>query len=135
MDSVLNLPDDTRMLDVVRLGLSRADDVRIAVSFTRCSGLGLLIDPLQDVVDRGGKVRLLTSTYQAVSQPEGWLPYEVLVVRSSNWRRMLGRFIKSLKGRAFNKPRMEPSAYRCRSHGEHKGSVRIPLDPRRRSRY
>src|SRR5687767_15620731 len=36
LDSVLNLPDDMRMLDVVRLGLDRADDVRIAVSFTRC---------------------------------------------------------------------------------------------------
>jgi superfamily II DNA or RNA helicase/HKD family nuclease len=70
LDSVLNLPDDTRMLDVVRLGLERADDVRIAVSFTRCSGLGLLIDPLRSVMDRGGKVRLLTSTYQAVTQPE-----------------------------------------------------------------
>lgn len=70
LDSVLNLPDDTRMLDVVRAGLDRADDVRIAVSFTRCSGLGLLIDPLRGVIDRGGKVRVLTSTYQAVTQPE-----------------------------------------------------------------
>lgn len=69
-NSVLNLPDNTRMLDVVRLGLSRADDVRIAVSFTRCSGLGLLIDPLRSVMERGGKVRILTSTYQAVTQPE-----------------------------------------------------------------
>jgi superfamily II DNA or RNA helicase/HKD family nuclease len=69
-DSVLNLPDDLRMLDVVRSGLDRADDVRIAVSFTRCSGLGLLIDPLRSVIDRGGKVRLLTSTYQTVTQPE-----------------------------------------------------------------
>lgn len=70
LDSVLNLPDDTRMLDVVRAGLDRADDVRIAVSFTRCSGLGLLIDPLRGVIDRGGKVRVLTSTYQTVTQPE-----------------------------------------------------------------
>ncbi len=69
-DSVLNLPNDARMLDVVRSALDRADDVRIAVSFTRCSGLGLLIDPLRGVIDRGGKVRVLTSTYQAVTQPE-----------------------------------------------------------------
>lgn len=53
-DHVLNLPDDTRMLDVVRQGLATADDVRIAVSFTRCSGLGLLVDPLKDLVERGG---------------------------------------------------------------------------------
>lgn len=68
--SVLNFPDDVRMLDVVRFALDRADDVRIAVSFTRCSGLGLLIDPLRSVIDRGGAVRVLTSTYQNVTQPE-----------------------------------------------------------------
>ncbi len=69
-ESVLNLPDDARMLDVVRAGLERADDVRIAVSFTRCSGLQLLIDPLREVADRGGRVRVLTSTYQSVTQPD-----------------------------------------------------------------
>ena len=69
-DSVLNLPDDTRMLDVIRDGLAQADDVRIAVSFTRCSGLGLLVDSLREVADRGGRVRVLTSTYQSVTQPE-----------------------------------------------------------------
>jgi superfamily II DNA or RNA helicase/HKD family nuclease len=69
-DSVLNLPNDLRMLDVVRRGLESADDVRIAVSFTRCSGLGLLIDPLKEVAERGGRVQILTSTYQAITQPE-----------------------------------------------------------------
>ena len=69
-DSVLNLHDDVRMLDVVRSALDRASDVSIAVSFTRCSGLGLLIDPIQSVIDRGGTVRVLTSTYQAVTQPD-----------------------------------------------------------------
>ena len=69
-DSVLNLPEDTRMLDVVRRCIDRAEDVRIAVSFTRCSGLALLIDPFKDLADRGGRVRLLTSTYQSVTQPE-----------------------------------------------------------------
>ena len=68
-DHVLNLPDDTRMLDVVRAGLANADDVRIAVSFTRCSGLGLLIDSLKDLADRGGRARILTSTYMSVTQP------------------------------------------------------------------
>jgi HKD family nuclease len=58
------------MLDVVRRGLEEADDVRIAVSFTRCSGLGLLVDSLRDVAERDGRVRILTSTYQSVTQPE-----------------------------------------------------------------
>ncbi|MCB9727471.1 MAG: DUF3427 domain-containing protein [Deltaproteobacteria bacterium] len=69
-DSVLNLPGEIQMLDVVRDGLATADDVRIAVSFSRCSGVGLLIEPLREVVRRGGQVRILTSTYQAVTQPE-----------------------------------------------------------------
>ena len=68
-DSVLNLPDDLRMLDVVREGLATADDVRIAVSFTLCSGLGLLVDPLKELAERGGRARILTSTYQSVTQP------------------------------------------------------------------
>lgn len=57
------------MLDVVRDGLACADDVRIAVSFTRCSGLGLLVDPIKELVARGGRVRVLTSTYQTITQP------------------------------------------------------------------
>lgn len=57
------------MLDAVREGLARADEVLLAVSFTRCSGLQLLIDPLQEAARRG-RVRVLTSTYQQVTQPE-----------------------------------------------------------------
>ncbi len=68
-DSVLNLPTEPRMLDVVREGLSDAKDVRIAVAFTRCSGLALVRDELRGVMSRGGSVRVLTSTYQNVTQP------------------------------------------------------------------
>lgn len=68
-NSVLNLPDDTRMLDIVRDGLASAEDVRIAVSFTRCSGLGLLVDPIKELAERGGRIRILTSTYQTITQP------------------------------------------------------------------
>ncbi len=58
------------MVDVVRAGLNWADQARLAVSFTRCSGLGLLIDPLRALIDRKGRVQLLTSTYQSITQPE-----------------------------------------------------------------
>ncbi len=58
------------MLDAVRAGLAGAEEALLAVSFTRCSGLQLLVDPLQEVVARKGRVRLLTSTYQQVTQPE-----------------------------------------------------------------
>jgi HKD family nuclease len=68
--SILNLPGEPRMLDAVRAGLAGAEEALLAVSFTRCSGLQLLVDPLQEVVERRGRVRLLTSTYQQVTQPE-----------------------------------------------------------------
>ena len=58
------------MLDVVRDGIARADEACFSVSFTRCSGLQLLIDPIQELIERGGKVRLLTSTYMGITQPE-----------------------------------------------------------------
>ncbi|MGV3623646.1 MAG: DUF3427 domain-containing protein [Archangium sp.] len=68
--SVLNLPNERRMLDVVREGLGWANEAAFAISFTRCSGLGLLIDPLKEMVERKGSARLLTSTYQCITQPE-----------------------------------------------------------------
>lgn len=57
------------MLDAVREGLAAAEEALLAVSFTRCSGLQLLVDPLQEVARRG-RVRILTSTYQQITQPE-----------------------------------------------------------------
>jgi superfamily II DNA or RNA helicase len=68
--SILNLPGEPRMLDAVREGLAGAEEALLAVSFTRCSGLQLLIDPLQEMVAKGGRPKLLTSTYQHVTQPE-----------------------------------------------------------------
>ncbi len=58
------------MVEVVREGLSWAEQACFAVSFTRCSGLGLLIDPLRELIERKGRVQLLTSTYQSITQPE-----------------------------------------------------------------
>ncbi len=58
------------MVDVVRAGLNWAEQACMAVSFTRCSGLGLLIDPIRELIDRKGSVQLLTSTYQSITQPE-----------------------------------------------------------------
>lgn len=58
------------MVDVVRDGLKWAEQACFAVSFTRCSGLGLIIDPLREMIERNGRVQLLTSTYQSITQPE-----------------------------------------------------------------
>lgn len=58
------------MLDVCREGMARADEVHIAVSFLRFSGLGLLLDDLRRIRERGARLRLLTSTYLGVTQPD-----------------------------------------------------------------
>ncbi len=58
------------MLDVVRGVLQSASRVSIAVSFFRFSGFGLLADDLKKFQERGGQLRLLTSTYMHVTQPE-----------------------------------------------------------------
>lgn len=68
--SVLNLPNDTRMLDIVRDGLKWADEAAFAISFTRCSGLSLLLDTLMQFGERRARLRLLTSTYLNITQPD-----------------------------------------------------------------
>ena len=41
--------------------IHRATEVDIAVAFIKSSGLGLLFDALVDAVERGARLRLLTS--------------------------------------------------------------------------
>jgi len=65
-----NLPGQLRMLDVIRSGLKRADEVALSVSFLRFSGLQLLVDDLKAFAERGGRARFLTSTYLGITQPE-----------------------------------------------------------------
>jgi superfamily II DNA or RNA helicase/HKD family nuclease len=65
-----NHPARQRMLDVLRDEITRADCVDIAVSFLRFSGLSLIIECLQAFRARGGRLRLLTSTYLGVTQAD-----------------------------------------------------------------
>lgn len=65
-----NHPLRQRMLDVVRRELAHADQVDIAVSFLRFSGLHLIREQLDTFLARGGHLRLLTSTYLGVTQPD-----------------------------------------------------------------
>lgn len=67
---IANLPGQTRMLDVVRSALTSSQQVAIAVSFFRYSGFGLIVDELRQFQERGGRLRLLVSTYMSVTQPE-----------------------------------------------------------------
>jgi len=49
--------------------LDSADQVDIAAAFTMESGVRLLEEYLRDVLDRGGRVRLLTGDYLGVTEP------------------------------------------------------------------
>lgn len=69
-NTVLNLPQSPRMVDVLRQGLTISDEVAICVSFLRFSGLSLLLKELDAFLERKGKLQLLTSTYLNVTQPE-----------------------------------------------------------------
>lgn len=65
-----NIPGELRMLDVLRDRLRDSREIAISVSFLRYSGLGLIVDDLKAFVERGGRARILTSTYLGITQPE-----------------------------------------------------------------
>ncbi|MEW6131203.1 MAG: DUF3427 domain-containing protein [Acidobacteriota bacterium] len=67
---VSNIPGQTRMVDVLRRGFRTSNNIAISVSFLRYSGLGLVLDDLLAFTARGGKARILTSTYLGITQPE-----------------------------------------------------------------
>jgi superfamily II DNA or RNA helicase/HKD family nuclease/diadenosine tetraphosphate (Ap4A) HIT family hydrolase len=53
--------------------LAHAHEVDVAVAFTLASGVQLIEEHLRDVLARGGRVRLLTGDYLAVTEPEALL--------------------------------------------------------------
>jgi superfamily II DNA or RNA helicase len=65
----LNTPTTAYMGDVLREALQGAEDVHVAVSFLRFSGLSLFLDDLRAFTARGGRLKVIVSTYLNVSQP------------------------------------------------------------------
>jgi superfamily II DNA or RNA helicase/HKD family nuclease len=65
-----NAPEGVRFLDVLRRELARAERADFAVAFLRFSGLSLLWQELDAFSRRGGALRVLTSTYLNVTQPD-----------------------------------------------------------------
>ena len=53
--------------------LAEARNVDIAVAFAMDSGVRMLWEHLRDVLDRGGRVRIVTGDYMGVTQPEALL--------------------------------------------------------------
>jgi superfamily II DNA or RNA helicase len=64
-----NIPGSLRMLDVMRGHLAGATEFSLSVSFLRSSGLQLVASDLRAFAARGGRARVLTSTYLGHTQP------------------------------------------------------------------
>ena len=54
----------------IRSELPSATDVDFLVSFVRWTGVRTLIDELAQVVERGGRVRVITTTYMSATEPK-----------------------------------------------------------------
>ncbi|MFT5682310.1 MAG: HKD family nuclease, partial [Myxococcota bacterium] len=65
-----NRLDQPRMLEQLTAALEDSHTFNISVSFLRCSGVGLILDPLRRFLAQGGRGRLLTSDYLGITQPE-----------------------------------------------------------------
>ena len=53
-----------------RLGDPDLDRIDMAVSFVMKSGLARILGPLEDALDRGARVRVLTTDYLAITDPD-----------------------------------------------------------------
>ena len=64
--------EDGRLLPQLldRLGDRALDHIDMAVSFVMKSGLARILDPLEDALDRGAHVRILTTDYLAITDPD-----------------------------------------------------------------
>jgi superfamily II DNA or RNA helicase/HKD family nuclease/diadenosine tetraphosphate (Ap4A) HIT family hydrolase len=64
---------DDPLLPQLKHHLAESRSVDIAVAFTMCSGLQLLQAHLQDLLDRGGRLRIVTGDYLGATDPDALL--------------------------------------------------------------
>lgn len=62
-----NLPNEPRIGHEIRAELESADSVDIVMSFVMIHGVNFLENELRDFANRGGKIRLITTTYMGNS--------------------------------------------------------------------
>ena len=60
-----NAPNDERLVHALATELASADDVDLLCAFVRFAGVRLVEEPLAALRDRGGRLRVLTSTYMS----------------------------------------------------------------------
>lgn len=68
-----NYNPDKYLLSALKVSLEKAASMDICVSFVMESGISMLTEMLEKLVDRGVKVRVLCSTYLQISQPSALL--------------------------------------------------------------
>ncbi|HZU71994.1 MAG TPA: DEAD/DEAH box helicase family protein [Acidimicrobiales bacterium] len=65
---LMNGRDQPRIGSEVIRELASADDVKLICAFVKWSGLRIIDDALADVIDRGGKVHVLTTAYMGATE-------------------------------------------------------------------
>jgi diadenosine tetraphosphate (Ap4A) HIT family hydrolase len=114
------------LLEQLRIHLDDARSVDIAAAFTLASGVELIQAHLEEVLERGGRVRVLTGDYLGVTEPEALLrlldlqgSFELRVYESggtrastprpTSWPRGRGRGRPSWGARTSRGPRCRPA--------------------------
>lgn len=60
---------DTTMYDQLKNSIEKANEILINVSFIRDSGIKLLIPYLSEAIQNGKSIKILTSDYMQVTEP------------------------------------------------------------------
>ena len=69
-DTYLTTGPDRPFLQRLELDLAAADGIDMAVAFVKPSGVERLMPHLSDLIQRGGRLRLLTGTYLGITDPD-----------------------------------------------------------------
>ncbi len=64
---LMNAPGEPALAQELQAELASADRVDLLIAFVKWSGIRLVEEPLKALVDRGGRVRVLTTTYTGAS--------------------------------------------------------------------
>lgn len=60
---LMNAPGEPALAHELQAELASADRVDLLIAFIRWAGIRLVQDPLRELIERGGRVRVLTTTY------------------------------------------------------------------------
>jgi len=62
--------NDRKLIDTLTLCMQNCYECRIAVAYVRNSGVNPIVGNIEQVIKRGGKVKLLTSNQMGITEPE-----------------------------------------------------------------